>query len=340
MPAKKIDDRRLLQQLAHGDKTVSELADFFDVDKSTISKKCNRLKKRGIVTVAAQETLTRRWTHVGNYKIFTLTTRGKQLLRGGEAYPLKKPPKKPLKVDPAVQLNIDDFSPRLRRPEVDVHGLAFKIPIRGRRGRVPVRMRAHRMRNWTKYEGTLNGAYVYITPRHIVIYPRGRGETSEKALEAAKETVKELWMAFRHDFGWEIENTVHCSNPTTGAKWGALYIDTFREVRAPAEGDLALVDNTPTYGTVHAKAENPLDWRPQDIVDTLVLDAKWRQEHRDELVRKQELQAIVKGIIDKVSDVAADRVIHALAEEMKNGRQNSQRATEREDDDEGGVMYG
>jgi len=66
----------------------------------------------------------------------------------------------------------------------------------------------------------------------------------------------------------------------------------------------------------------------------------WRQDHRDELVRRQDLQAVVEGIVDKVSDVAADRVIHALAEEMKNGHRDRWKGTESADDDEGGVMYG
>ncbi len=339
MPAKKIEDHELLKQLAHGGRTVTELAEFFDVATSTISRRLNRLKQRGIAKVEAQETLTRRWTKLGNYKIYTLTDAGKMALRGGEPHPLTKDGKNDEKQRHESEVSLDDFTPRMREPQTDVHGIQFKIPITGDRGEIPCRLRKQKMRNWTKYHGNINGSYICITPSHILLWPRARGDTVEDALDDLRDTVEDLWMTFRHDLGWEIDSDLVADNRITGAKYGAVHVDAFRGMQTPAEGRMGVVDDTPEYGTFHPKGDEEAQ---RFLVDTVVEDARWRMENRDKIVTEDQLEALAGELVNVVEDRVVSGLLSKLQQRGGSGGPGGaalDRAADDDAQDDGEVPY-
>lgn len=298
MPKKKVDTIELLNAIAKGISSPSELADYFGVTRGAITNKLRRLKKKDIIKIAETETFDKRKLHCGHYTIYRLTKKGRLLLRGGDAHP---PSKKEIHT---VQVSLDDFYPSFEEPNpiVEIHGVAFIFSIDGMRGGIPPTLRGQRMQNWTKYHGMLCGCYVAITTKSVIVYPRAEGSTAEEAWENAKQKVAKVWQLLRHYYGWEISSQVKAINPTTGKVYGISNVPGAEQLQSPQEGLLAKVDDTPKPKTIHP-------YKVEDV-DGIVFASRWINRNKDLIVTRTELHQTIQEIKQAVVEALAEAGMH------------------------------
>ena len=356
MPAKKIDDFRLLELLKSGGKTVSELAQLLGVTRQAVTQKIKRWKRYGIVDISPAETLDLRRLKLGNFKVYKLTKLGQALyeesshfrsdsLRGGDAHPSShernlhavatalKRQRRP------AQLNLGDFAPEVKNrpvPKAEVHGLCYRIPIVGEPGIYPPHLKEKRMQNWTKYHGHFMGAYIYFTPSNVFFFLGGIDDTREDVHRQAEERARKIWVALKHQYGWELANVIERYNHTTGEnyepiepeeapydpdrlpKYGVVGLPEVKDIPAPQLGKKGYVDGTPWAGTLHTGPKH---------VDKIIENHRFINEHLNELVFRHDLEAITEGISRKV--------IHVIAEAVRNGNGGAGQETDESPPDDG-----
>jgi len=329
MPAKKIDDIALLQLLNFGGKNVKELAEILGVKKNAMSQKLKRWKARGIVKISPAETLMKRREKCTPDKVFILTKRGRRLyeeslhfcsgsLRGGDALPpsneesLHALTPRPRRLPQSL---IDDFAPQITDrppPPSEVHGLCYQIPIEGEPGIYPPHLKEKRMQNWSKIYGNFMGAYIEFTTKNIFIWLNGVDETTDKVKEKCEERVKKIWVALKHNYGWEIKPIIHRYNHTTGQRYNDIPVDELQPYKpntlpkyavlnapeysnapSPQLGKYGEIDDTPNIYTFHA---------PKPTIDMITENHRIFAKYRDKFLNPADYIESLKQIIAAMSD--------------------------------------
>jgi len=187
------------------------------------------------------------------------------------------------------------------------------------------------------------GAYIYFTPSNIFFFLRGRGSNTDEAEQSAEEKAKKIWAALRHQYGWEIDNTIERYNHTTGQKYEPIKVDDFpkepydphklpkysalfikeaEKTESPQLGKYGEVDNTPVKNTIHSD---------KLTVDAIIERARFFAKHKDEIVYLQDLQRFAEQFASAVKAEVAGDIMQAIMHAFR-GKQHGDAMPPKPDD--------